>query len=278
MFFLFPSEFFFLSFSFPLSSERERGKGASEGARRGGGQKTRKGSKVGGEKTDPSLPPHTHTLSHPSPRPPPPPTQPQPNLQQDKGYTFGNVLVTDSAEEAAAIRKETWEAKKDAEKAAAEKEAAEAREKAKKLAAEAEAKAKKEAKAKEQEDATTLAERISSLFDEGAPLEAFADAAEPLLDALDEREWLAWAIVAVPAAILLAPLVLLARRGSKSGEKKGAKKGAASSTIKASAAAAKKDVSAADDKVAAEADAAPAGDDDSDEKAGATRRRAPRHD
>ena len=77
------------------------------------------------------------------------------------------------------------------------------------MAAEAEAKAKKAAKAKEQEDATTLAERIASLFDEGAPLEAFADAAEPLLDALDEREWLAWAVVAVPAAILLAPLALL---------------------------------------------------------------------
>lgn len=196
--------------------------------------------------------------------------------QQDKGYTFGNVVVTDSAEEAAEIRKATWESKKDAEKALAEKEAAEARDKAKKMAAEAEAKAKKAAKAKEQEDATTLAERIASLFDEGAPLEAFADAAEPLLDALDEREWLAWAVVAVPAAILLAPLALLARRGAKSGEKKsGAKKGAAAS--KTVAASKKKDVSAADDKVAAEADAdAAAGGNDSDEKAGAIRRRSRR--
>lgn len=201
-----------------------------------------------------------------------------PTNQQDKGYTFGNVVVTDSAEEAAEIRKETWESKKEAEKAAAEKEAAEAREKAKKLAAEAEAKAKKDAakaKKEQDEDATTLAERIASLFDEGAPLEAFADAAEPLLDALDEREWLAWAIVAVPAAILLAPLALLARRGAKSGEKKGAaKKGAASKTASA-AASKKKDVSTADDKVVAEADATAAGND-SDEKAGATRRRARR--
>ena len=193
--------------------------------------------------------------------------------QQDKGYTFGNVVVTDSAEEAAAIRKETWESKKDAEKAAAEKEAAEAREKAKKMAAEAEAKAKKDAKAKEQEDATTLAERIASLFDEGAPLEAFADAAEPLLDALDEREWLAWALVAIPAAVLLSPLALLARRGGKGAEKKkaGSKKVAAAQTAK------KKDVSLADDKVVADADAAAAaGGNDSDEKAGATRRRARR--
>lgn len=199
------------------------------------------------------------------------------NFQQDKGYTFGNVVVTDSADEAAEVRKETWESKKDAEKAAAEKEAAEAREKAKKLAAEAEAKAKKDAaKAKKDADdeATTLAERIASLFDEGAPLEAFADAAEPLLDALDEREWLAWAIVAVPAAVLLAPLALLARRGAKAGEKKGAaKKGAAKTTV---AAAKKKDVSTADDKVAAEADATAAAGNDSDEKAGATRRRARR--
>lgn len=181
------------------------------------------------------------------------------NFQQDKGYTFGNVVVTDSADEAAEVRKETWESKKDAEKAAAEKEAAEAREKAKKDA---------------DDEATTFAERIASLFDEGAPLEAFADAAEPLLDALDEREWLAWAIVAVPAAVLLAPLALLARRGAKAGEKKGAaKKGAAKTTV---AAAKKKDVSTADDKVAAEADATAAAGNDSDEKAGATRRRAHR--
>ena len=70
-----------------------------------------------------------------------------------------------------------------------------------------------------------LAERVQGLFDEGAPLASLADAAEPLLDALDTHEWLAWVVVALPALLVLAPVALLTRGGKKGG--KAGKKSAA---------------------------------------------------
>jgi len=168
----------------------------------------------------------------------------------DKGYTFSNIVLSADAADAAAARESTAAARAE-EKAAADAAAAAAAKKA-------------ETKA---EPGPSLAERVQGLFDEGAPLASLADAAEPLLDALDTHEWLAWVVVALPALLVLAPVALLTRGG-----KKGGKAGKAASNKK-------RDVTGADDAASGADAAVAAGGDDAD--AAATpgpRRRAARRD
>lgn len=131
----------------------------------------------------------------------------------DKGYAFGNVLLSADPADAAAAREAHWAPKHEVEAAEAAKKEAEDKVKA-------EAEAKKAATAAA--GGASLADRLLALFDVGSPLAPLRDVAEPLLDAVADNEWLAWVVVALPALLAAAPVALLAR--SKAG---GAKKAAA---------------------------------------------------
>jgi hypothetical protein len=141
----------------------------------------------------------------------------------DKGYAFSNILLSADPADAAAARAELWAPKHEVEAAEAAKK-------------EAEDKVKAEAEAKKAATAAagggSLADRLLALFDAGAPLAGVRDAAEPLLDAIADNEWLAWVVVALPALLAAAPVALLARG------KKGAAKKAAPAPKKAGKAAA----------------------------------------
>ena len=167
----------------------------------------------------------------------------------DKGYTFSNVLLATDPADAAAARDATW-----APKHAAEKEEA----------------AKEEAAAKASAEAgPTLAARIAALFEEGAPLAKLRGPAEPLLDALEDKPALAWALVAAPALLAALPLALVLRGAGA--------KAAPAKKDKAAAASKKKDVTGPNDaEPADEGEGEGEGEEEAEERA--PRRRARRAD